>query len=193
MKITIACSKGGSGKTTTTVLLAAAMTAAGHRVEVWDSDPQADATDWAETAEETDAPLPFPVLSVNRRTVRRPIPAGVDYVLIDTNPHTPDVVQAAIDTADFVIVPTTPSPRDMGRVWLTLETASDRPHRVLVCRADLREIPTRETLEALDAHDAPRFSTIIAKAVDLVKDSDRAPRSTYGYDEVYTELMGYLR
>lgn len=192
MKITIACSKGGSAKTTTAIMLATAMAAAGHRVEVWDADPQGDATDWAETAEEHASPLPFSVISVNRRTVRRPVPAGVDYVLIDTNPHTPDVVQAAIDTADFVIVPTTPSKRDMGRVWMTLETAADRPHRVLVCRADSREIPTRETLKALDEYGAPRFSKIITKAIDLVKDSDRMPRSTYGYDDVYVELEKHL-
>lgn len=193
MKLTITCSKGGSGKTTSTILLATAMTAAGHHVEVWDADPQGDATDWAETAGESGDALPFPVVPANRRTVRRSVPVGVDYVLIDTNPHTPDVVQAAIDSADFVIVPTTPSPRDMGRVWMTLETVTHRPHLVLLCRADRRETTPQETLDALDEHGAPRFQTVIPKAVNLVKDSTGRPRSTYGYESVLAELQQHLR
>ena len=193
MKITIACSKGGSTKTTTAILLATAMAEAGLSVEVWDADPQGDATDWSDTAKENGEPLPFPVVLANRRTVKRPVPHGVDYVLIDTNPHTPDVVQAAIDAADFVIVPVIPSPRDMGRVWITLETVTHRPHLALLCRADRRETTPQETLDALDAHGAPRFQAEIPKSVNLVKDSTSRPRSTYGYDAVLTELQEALR
>lgn len=193
MKITVACSKGGSTKTTTAILLATAMTDAGLRVEVWDADPQGDASDWAFTAEEAGKPLPFPVVLANRRTVKRPVPPGVDYVLIDTGPHTPEVVQAAIDTADFVIVPVIPSPRDMGRVWTTLETVTHRPHLALLCRADRRETTPQETLDALDAHGAPRFQAEVAKNVNLVKDSTIRPRSSYGYDAVLTELQAALR
>lgn len=193
MKITIACSKGGSAKTTTAILLATAMATAGLTVEVWDADPQGDASDWAETAADNGDPLPFTVKAVNRRTVRGPVPASVDVVIVDTNPHTPDVVQAAIDSADFVIVPTTPSPRDMGRVWMTLETVTHRPHRVLLCRADGRETTPRETLAALDENEAPRFQSVIPKAVSLTKESTQLPSSLYGYDAVLDELRQLLR
>lgn len=193
MKITIACSKGGSAKTTTAIMLAYAMAVAGLRVEVWDADPQGDATDWADLAEESGEALPFPVVLANRRTVMRPVPQGVDYVLIDTNPHTPDVVQAAIDSADFIIVPVVPSPRDMGRVWTTLETVTHRPHLTLLCRADRRETTPQETLDALDEGGAPRFQVEVPKSVNLVKDSTGYPRSTYGYDAVLSELQSALR
>lgn len=193
MKITVTCSKGGEGKTTTAVMLALAMVEVGYRVEVWDADPQGDATDWADTAEEAGKPLPFSVVPVNRRAIMRPVPQGLDYVLIDTGPHTPEVVQAAIDTADFVIVPVIPAPRDMKRVWDTLETVTHRPHLALLCRADRRETTPQDTLDALDARGAPRFQAEIARSVNLVKDSTVRPRSTYGYDAVLTELQEALR
>ncbi len=193
MKITITCSKGGEAKTTTAILLATAMTEVGLRVEVWDADPQEDSTEWSYTAEESGAPLPFPVVPVNRRAVKRPIPHGLDYVLIDTGPHTPEVVQDAIDTADFVIVPVVPSPRDMKRVWDTIETVTHRPHRALLCRADRRETTPQDTLDALDARGVPRFQAEIARSVNLVKDSTVRPRSTYGYDAVLTELKEAIR
>ncbi|MFD2848981.1 AAA family ATPase, partial [Dietzia aerolata] len=45
--ITIANAKGGVGKTTTAIYLAAAAVADGYTVEVLDTDPQASALDWA--------------------------------------------------------------------------------------------------------------------------------------------------
>ncbi len=48
MTITLCNGKGGSGKTTLTILLGAAMAEAGHRVAVLDTDPQKTATRWIE-------------------------------------------------------------------------------------------------------------------------------------------------
>ncbi|WP_246958300.1 hypothetical protein [Brachybacterium sp. Marseille-Q7125] len=74
-------------------------------------------------------------------------------------------------------------------MWLSLETAAHRPHRVLVCRAEQHTIPFRETITALDEHGAPRFTSVIPKTVELVKDAARHPRQLYGYARVWAELL----
>ena len=63
-------SKGGVGKTTTAMHLATALNVS-YQVEVWDSDIQGSATDWAYTAEENGDKLPFDVVSVNYREIQR--------------------------------------------------------------------------------------------------------------------------
>ena len=45
--------KGGVGKTTTSMMLAMAAHRAGHDVEVWDADPQGSATLLAMTSEDS--------------------------------------------------------------------------------------------------------------------------------------------
>jgi cellulose biosynthesis protein BcsQ len=52
MTVALCNGKGGSGKTTVTILLASALSEAGHDVAVLDTDPQRTATKWiAETGD----------------------------------------------------------------------------------------------------------------------------------------------
>ena len=76
--------KGGTGKTTSTICLSTAL--AGLRdVVVWDADPQGSATDWAEQAAESGDPLPFAVEVVNEALLKRARRnTDVDYAIIDT-------------------------------------------------------------------------------------------------------------
>lgn len=54
--IALCSSKGGTAKTTSTILLGTALARAGHSVLVYDADPQGSATAWADLADETDTP-----------------------------------------------------------------------------------------------------------------------------------------
>ena len=121
-KIAICNLKGGTGKTTTSILLATALADNGHSVIVYDADPQGSASAWAECAEETQ-PLPFTVTAANMHTMKGD--AREDYVLIDCPPGYPQIIDAAIDAADFVLVPTGHSSLDADRVWSILETLRD--------------------------------------------------------------------
>lgn len=105
--------KGGVGKTTLAVNLAAALTRQGARVLLIDADPQGSALDWA-AAREGD-PL-FAVVGLPRATVHKEIGVvgqGYDHVVIDGPPRVTDLARSAIMASDLVLIPVQPSPYDI--------------------------------------------------------------------------------
>ena len=96
-KITVCNGKGGSGKTTATILLGLALVEAGHKAKVLDIDPQNTASRWI-----TDGGLPLGSED------------GSATVLIDTPPRldSPDLRESILES-DIVIVVSSPSPADL--------------------------------------------------------------------------------
>lgn len=110
--------KGGVGKTTLALHVAAGLALAGHRVLVVDADPQGSARDWA--AVRTAPPL-FPVVALDRPTLHRDLPAvAQDYahVVIDGPPRSTDLTRSAILAAERIVIPVQPSAYD---VWACAE------------------------------------------------------------------------
>ena len=142
-------SKGGVGKTATTMMLAAAFTEAGRTVEVWDADPQGSATEWVEDATQTHGgPLPIQFQTMNRASLSRRSTAA-DVLLIDTPPGDPGTQSAAAGRADLVIVPAEPAPMEVSRVWATVDALGQSvPAVVLLARVDPRTTLLAETIEA---------------------------------------------
>jgi|SRR5699024_11231135 len=152
--ITIANTKGGSGKTTSAICIATAL-AGQFTVEVWDADPQASATEWADLASEAGTPLPFAVEIVNRSRIQRiRQQTTADYVLIDTPPGDPQMIDAAIAAADLVILPTAATAMDLER---TVQTAANIPDHILavalITRTNKQTRSYREAMEFLHNND----------------------------------------
>ena len=106
--------KGGVGKTTLSVNLAAALARNGERVLLIDADPQGSALDWAAARE--GEPL-FSVVGLPRATVHKEIGTigkGYDHIIIDGPPRVTDLARSAIMASDVVLIPVQPSPYD---VW----------------------------------------------------------------------------
>lgn len=105
--------KGGVGKTTLSVNLAASFARTGARVLLIDVDPQGSALDWAAARE--DDPL-FSVVGLPRATVHKEITQishNYDHIVIDGPPRVTDLARSALMASDLVLIPVQPSPYDI--------------------------------------------------------------------------------
>lgn len=117
--IAIISQKGGAGKTTLALHLAAAAHDAGRVALVIDTDPQATASQWA--AWRQDAPpevidSPPPRLAAKIEQARG---QGADFIVIDTPPHADSAARAAVEIADLVLIPCRPSAFDLAAIQTT--------------------------------------------------------------------------
>jgi chromosome partitioning protein len=111
--------KGGVGKTTVSVNLAATLSRSGRRVLLVDADPQGSALAWSSLRREE--PL-FPVIGMAKPTLHRELPAiarDYDIAVIDGAPRVNELARAAILASDLVLIPLQPSPYD---IWASAET-----------------------------------------------------------------------
>lgn len=188
MIVTIANAKGGVAKTTSAIYLACACAMRDYPVRVLDADPQSSASLWADLASDNHDPLPFEVLPANLSTLGRLSSRPGEWVFVDA-PPSGRVLEASIGAADFVVVPTSDSPLDLQQAWATLKAVQGRPAAALVVRAEVGTTAFKETLDALDANDTPRFETVVRKRQEIKKSLGWAPTKLYDYGDVLAELI----
>lgn len=112
--ISVLNQKGGVGKTTLSINLAAALKAGRKTVLLVDADPQGSSLDWA-AARDPNEPL-FSVVSCPKPTIHKTVAdigAGKDFVVIDGAPRVTDLARSCIMASDLVLIPIQPSPYDI--------------------------------------------------------------------------------
>jgi chromosome partitioning protein len=138
MILVVAALKGGVGKTTTSVYLAALAAAGRREVTLVDADPQASAADWVEEAEDellsrvslAEAPTDRLLTKVLDRV------DGEEVAVVDTPPGNERMLAKAIDRADAIIVPTRVGGVETQRVEAVLELVPRNvPAGLVICSA----------------------------------------------------------
>lgn len=146
--------KGGVGKTTVALHLAAAFQLAGSDALVIDLDPQASATEWHDARE---SPLPH-VESIQparlAKVVENAREIGTGMLVLDTAPHAEATALEAARLADMVLVPCQPSIMDLRAMRKTVELLK------------LVKVPAFAVLNGV-----PAFGTVADEAAEMIQGS----------------------
>lgn len=165
MILTVASFKGGVGKTTTAVHLAAYLQEKAPTLLI-DGDPNRSASAWTQRGE-----LPFKV--VDERQAAR-YARQYDHIVIDTEAHPNDQdLRALADGCDLLVIPTTPDALSLDALMLTvnaLQNIGAESYRILLTIIPPR--PSRDGDEArslLEGRGLPVFKTEIHRLVAFQK------------------------
>lgn len=175
------------------MLTAAALQAGGQTVTVLDTDPQGSAHTWAAYVEQTGVPLKFSVIQSGVNFPKQ-APAHSDWVIVDTPPGNQQIIDAALEWADLVVLPTRPGALDLVQLTPVLDQAAkvNTPAAVLMVQTragvketdEIREALRDNQVVLLDAQIPLRART---SRLAMVHPSTRDLAAS-GYQDVATEL-----
>lgn len=147
MKIAVVNAKGGTGKTTTAIYLAAILSKLGGEAQLVDADPQASAAEWLEVS-------PIPGVDVLEAPSERLVTRALErarwrHLVVDSPPGHERLIRAAIEGADMVVIPTRAGGVEISRVQVTLGMVPPgRQVGLVLTSAEPRTIDFRTQAEA---------------------------------------------
>jgi chromosome partitioning protein len=175
--ITFANPKGGSGKTTSAMLLAEQIQAAGAAVTILDCDPNQNIVAWGAARAKQGLAIPFHIVPVpDEDSILDTIDAmraSADYLIVDLEGTASQTVTYAVSQSDLVLVPFEPTPMEARQaaraVQLVRNTArmANRtiPHALLLTRvnAAFQTSEEKDVRKDTQSHDIPVLKTAIVR------------------------------
>lgn len=163
MKIVVAALKGGVGKTTTSIYLAALAAAARKDVLVVDADPQGSAADWIESAEDPALEQVALVEAPTERLLAKALAGAApeQVVVVDSPPGNERIIGHALEQADVVVIPTRVGGVEWPRVDVVRQIIPRRtPFGLAICSARTFTRDYGETVQYWADHDVEVWGTI---------------------------------
>ncbi|MEM1409886.1 MAG: ParA family protein [Pseudomonadota bacterium] len=175
--VTFANPKGGSGKTTSAMLLAEQIAQAGGRVAILDLDPNANILAWSRARQEEGRAVPFTVHARPQAEETVALIDGlegeVDYLIIDLEGSKDQIVTFALSRTDLCVIPLDGSPMEARQaahaVRLVQTTASmirSPIHFTLLftrTNAAFQTTDERDVRQEMELNDIPTLPVRIAK------------------------------
>jgi chromosome partitioning protein len=170
--ISVINQKGGVGKTTLAISLAAAFAGRKLRVILVDADPQGSALDWvAVRGKDT----PFAAVGIPKPILHLELPKlakDYDMMVIDGPPRIYEVARSAVMASDAVLIPVLPSQFD---VWAAEESVKlleecavykkDLKAAFVINRKIANTAIGRDVAKALKQYPLPILTTVICQRV----------------------------
>ena len=128
--VAVISQKGGTGKTTLAIHLAAAASASGFVALVVDTDPQATACTWHTWRGDLDPDvIDCAAHTLLPKKLQQAADLGADLAVIDTPPHADIMAREACRAAELLLIPCRPRAFDLDAVRTTAEltAASKKP------------------------------------------------------------------
>jgi len=158
----VAALKGGVGKTTTSVYLAA-LAAARNASTLVDADPQASAADWLESIDDEHlAPISLVEAPTDRLLLKVLDRVEPDEVaVVDTPPGNERLLAKAVERADVVVVPTRIGGVETVRVEAVLDVVPRKvPVGLVICSARTYTRDYQDTAAAWNEANVEVWGTI---------------------------------
>jgi chromosome partitioning protein len=149
--LAIIAQKGGSGKTVVAVHLAVCAVLHGKATGIIDLDPQGSAAKWSEVRNQKTPQVTTATQSQLGRLLENAQKAKMDFIIIDTAPHSDSDAAMAAQLADFVLIPSRPMFFDLHAILSTYDIAqlSKTPAAIVLNGVPPRGSLTDEAREAL--------------------------------------------
>jgi chromosome partitioning protein len=165
--IAIISQKGGAGKTTLAVHLAACAAERGHRAAIVDLDPQASARKWADKRESPEPEVIGDHAERLPRLVEAARANGADLLVIDTAPNADRASLVAARHADLIAIPCRPAAFDLEAIEATRDLAAlaRKPAWVILSAAPVRSAVVEEARRGLEGEGARVAPQVIHQRV----------------------------
>jgi chromosome partitioning protein len=119
--VTLLAQKGGTGKTTLSIHLAALAAANKKKVLIADIDPQQSASFWRMRRQKDNPDVVTLESNVLKKSIDNYEKRGIDLLVIDTAPHSHDDAVIAAQLADYILIPSRPAILDLEAIGTSVD------------------------------------------------------------------------